>query len=309
MKRIVTMLSVLLLTVVMGTACGEETGGSEDDRLMVVATTGQIHDALRNIGGAAIELHGLLGPGIDPHLYVPTEGNVQLFSDADMIVYNGLNLEAQMVRVLGQMADRGAIVVALGEALPEERLLRQPAGTVDPHVWNDPALWSIGVNAILEALVDADPDNAALYRANAETYLAEVAAADAYVAEQVARIAPDKRILITAHDAFGYFANAYGMKVYGIQGISTESEASTADLQNLAEIIVTNQVPAVFVETSVSPRTIEALQAAVANQGFDVAIGGQLFSDALGEAGHPAETYIGMLRHNSQTIADALADS
>ena len=302
MKRITALWMVLLLPL-LAVACGGSPQETDDGRLMVVATTGQIADALRNIGGDAIELHGLLGPGIDPHLYVPTEGNVQLFSDADMIVYNGLNLEAQMVRILSQMGDRGVIVVSVGDALPQDRLLVQQAGAVDPHIWNDPLLWSIGVAAIRDALVAADPPNADLYRANAEVYLAEIAVTDAYVKEQIARIPEDRRILITAHDAFGYYARAFGLKVYGIQGISTETEASTANVQELADIIVASRLPAIFVETSVSPRTVEALQAAVVDQGFNVVIGGALFSDALGESGSAGDTYLGMLRTNAQPLA------
>lgn len=302
---IIFTLACLLLLI---TACGQSAGADAGNgKLNVVATTGQIYDALLNIGGDAIDLTGLLGPGVDPHLYVPTESNVALFSEADVIVYNGLHLEAQMVRIMEQMAERGKTVLAVGDSLPEDRLLDWATATYDPHVWNDPLLWSIGVEAMRDTLVRVDPDNAELYQQNAADYLAEIIETDAYVRAQIERIPSDKRVMITAHDAFGYFARAYGLEVRGLQGISTESEASTADVQALADYIVEKQVPAIFVETSVSPRTIESVQQAVESQGFDVAIGGQLFSDALGEEGHEAATYNGMLRYNALTVADALS--
>ncbi|MEM7031571.1 MAG: zinc ABC transporter substrate-binding protein [Chloroflexota bacterium] len=314
MKRIFLQLTLsLIITTLTLTGCANanasntanEAGSS--DKLSVVATTGQIHDALHNIAGDTVNLVGLLGPGIDPHLYVPTEGDVGTFSEADVIVYNGLHLEAQMVRVLEQMEQRGVVVLAVGDGLPEDQLLDWDTSAFDPHVWNDPMLWSLGIEAMRDVLVEADPDNADIYNQNTETYLTEIEETHAFVQEQISRIPAEKRLMITAHDAFGYFARAYGMEVAGLQGISTESEASTADVQNLATMIVERQVPAIFVETSVSPRNIEAVQAAVKAQGFEVVIGGSLFSDALDSPGEPASTYIGMLRHNAQTLADALS--
>ena len=297
-------------TFILLAACGGNSSAANNDgRLDVVATTGQIGDAVANIGGDAVELTTLLGPGIDPHLYIPTEGDVSAFSNADAIFYNGLNLEAQMTRVLDQLASRGKTVVAVGEALPENDLLEWTGGAyADPHVWNDPTRWSLGVEAIRDALIELDPENEAAYRTNADAYLEEIAQADAFAREQYARIPEGRRVLITAHDAFGYLGDTYGLEVLGLQGISTESEASTADVRALADLIVERQIPALFVETSVSPRTIESVQAAVRDQGFEVEIGGQLFSDALGETGSGAETYTGVLRANAQTIADALGE-
>ena len=287
----------------------ETEAAAPTDKLNVVATTGQIHDALINIAGDAINLTGLLGPGVDPHLYVPTESDVATFGEADVIFYNGLHLEAQMIRVLTQMATRGVTVVAVGEILPPERLLDwDSSAPYDPHVWNDPTLWSVAVEAMRDTLANADPDNARLYTGNTEKYLAEIAETHEYVKAQAERIPSNQRIMITAHDAFGYFARTYGFEVRGLQGISTESEAGTADVRELAGFIVERQVPAIFVETSVSPRNIEAVQAAVEAQGFKVRIGGTLYSDALGDPGSPAGTYTGMLRHNVDILAAALAD-
>lgn len=299
-----------LILVLLLAACSSNTQTAANGKLNVVATTGQIADAVANIAGEHVNLTGLLGPGVDPHLYVPTEGDVSTFSEANVIFYNGLHLEAQMTRMMEQMEQSGITVVPVGDRLPTDSLLgwTGSGGAYDPHIWNDPALWSMVVATIRDTLVTADPDHATDYEANAERYLAEIADTDTYVREQIDSIPPERRIMITAHDAFGYFARSYGLEVRGLQGISTESEASTADVQQLASYIVEKQVPAIFVETSVSPRTIESVQAAVRAQGFEVQIGGSLFSDALGEAGHEAETYTGMLRYNARTLAEALGN-
>lgn len=301
---------LLLFTIALITvACGSSSSTADNGKLNVVATTGQIADAISNIAGDSVNLTGLLGPGIDPHLYVPTEGDVSTFSEADLIVYNGLDLEAQMARVLEQMESRGVSILAVGEELPAEQLLNWDSQYPnDPHIWNDPLLWSLGVELIRDRLIELSPDNAELYTANTETYLATIADTHEFVLEQLATIPEDQRVLITAHDAFGYFGRQYGLEVIGLQGISTESEASTADIQDLVELIVTREIPAIFVETSVSPKTIEAVQAAALDRGFNVEIGGYLFSDALGEEGSGAETYVGMIRANAVTLATALGE-
>jgi manganese/zinc/iron transport system substrate-binding protein len=306
MKKQINILLLLSLVLIM--ACGGQAGAEGGNgRLQIAATTGQIADAARNVAGDAADVTALLGPGVDPHLYVPTEGDVTTFSEADVIFYNGLHLEAQMLRIMEQMAQNKP-VVAIGDTLPEDQLLSWQEDTPhDPHFWNDPALFKLGVEIIRDTLIEADPDQAETYRANAEKYLAEIDTADAYVREQIGRIPPEQRVMVTAHDAFGYFARTYGLEERALQGISTESEAGTQDVQALADFIVERQLPAIFVESSVPPDTIEAVQAAVRDQGFEVTIGGQLFSDALGEEGHEAATYIGMLRYNARTLADALA--
>jgi manganese/zinc/iron transport system substrate-binding protein len=304
-------LAILSLTLA---ACSQAEAGSitsdgGTSKLKVVATTGQLHDSVFNIAGDAVDLTGMLGPGVDPHLYVPTEGDVTTLDQAEVIFYNGLHLEAQMLRVMEQMGKSGKTVVGVGDLLPEDSLLgwTGSGGSHDPHIWNDPVLWSQVVETIRDTLIDVDPDNAELYRQNTATYLDEIAATDVFIKEQIARIPADKRMMVTAHDAFGYFARAYGLEVAGLQGISTESEAGTADVQNLAAMIAERQVPAIFVESSVPRRNIEAVQAAVEAQGFSVAIGGELFSDALGTPGTPEGTYLGMLRHNATTLAEALS--
>lgn len=304
------LISSILFTMLV--ACGASDSAITDadsaGKVRVVATTGQISDSLANIGGDAISLVGLFGPGVDPHLYVPTEGDVGTLAEAQVIFYNGVHLEAQMVRVMDEMEKRGITVVPIGDRMPTDQLLSWDTSYPhDPHIWNDLLLWKQGVEIMRDTLIEVDPDNAELYRKNTESYLAQIDETHQYIQEQIERIPPDKRVMITAHDAFGYFARAYGMEVRGLQGISTESEASTNDVQELATFIVERQIPAIFVESSVPPRTIEAVQAAVQAQGFEVKIGGTLFSDALGSPGTPEGTYIGMLRYNAKTLADALS--
>lgn len=278
-----------------------------NDKLLVVTTIGQIADAAKNIGGDWIDVVPLMGAGVDPHLYVASEGDVIALQEADVILYNGLFLEAQMNGILEQIAEY-KIAVPAAERIPAERLLASPIypDEHDPHVWFDVQLWMHVIEAVRDTLMAADPAHAADFATNAEAYLAQLEELDAYVREQAARIPEEQRILITAHDAFNYFGRAYGFDVLGLQGISTQSEASTADVQDLAQTIVERQVPAVFIESSVPVRNVEALQEAVQASGHDVSIGGQLFSDAMGSPGTPEGTYIGMVRYNIDTIVSAL---
>ncbi|MGQ9928090.1 MAG: metal ABC transporter solute-binding protein, Zn/Mn family [Chloroflexaceae bacterium] len=278
--------------------------------LNVVVTTGQIADAVANIAQDKVALTSLLGPGIDPHTYVPTESDVRSLQNADVIFYNGLMLEAQMTRILEQIGQRGnAQVVALGDQLDPLTLLSwdPEAGLpYDPHIWNDVRLWTRVIYTIRDTLIAMDPANAATYEANTTSYAAQLEALHIYTLEQVARIPQERRVLVTAHDAFNYYGRAYGLQVEAIQGISTASEASAADIQTLVNMIISREVPAIFVESTISPRTIEAVQAAVRARGHEVRVGGELFSDALGAAGTPAGTYLGMMRHNIDTIVAAL---
>lgn len=296
---------ILLALSLLLSACSTPTADS--GKLQVVTTIGQIGDAAMNIGGDLIDVQPLMGPGVDPHLYVASEGDVTTLQNADVILYNGLYLEAQMVGIMEQISEYKT-VVAVAESIPSEQLLASPIypDEHDPHVWFDVQLWSIVVEQVRDTLMEADPANAAAFEANAAAYLAELQELDAYVKEQAERLPAEQRILITAHDAFNYFGRAYGFEVMGLQGISTQSEASTSDVQDLATAIVERQVPAVFIESSVPVRTVEALQEAVRARGHEVAIGGQLFSDAMGSPNTPEGTYLGMVRHNIDTIVGAL---
>jgi manganese/zinc/iron transport system substrate-binding protein len=291
-------------------AAGNAAAGPLAGPLNVVVTTQQIADAVANIAQDKVALMSLLGPGIDPHTYVPTEGDIQTLQNADVIFYNGLMLEARMTRILEQIGQRGdARVVALGDQLDPLTLLNwEPEAGLpyDPHIWNDVRLWTRVTYTIRDTLMEMDPANAATYEANTTSYAAQLEALHTYTLEQVARIPQERRVLVTAHDAFNYYGRAYGLQVEAVQGISTESEASAADIQALVDIIISRRVPAIFVESTISPRTIEAVQAAVRARGQEVRIGGELFSDAMGAAGTPEGTYIGMMRHNIDTIVAAL---
>ena len=294
-------------------ACGgaaEASDGGGEEKLQIVTTTGQIGDIARHVGGEFVEVTALMGPGVDPHLYVASEGDVDRLVKADVILYNGLFLEAQMADVLRQIGERKP-AIPVAERIEPARLLpwANYADEYDPHVWFDVTLWMKAVEAVRDALADADADHAATYKANADAYLKELAELDAYVKQQAATVPPEQRVLVTAHDAFHYFGRAYGFDVKGLQGISTASEAGTADVRELADFIAEHKIPAIFVETSVPVRNVEALQAAVRDRGGDVVIGGQLYSDALGSPDGDAGTYVGMVRHNIDTIVKALRGS
>lgn len=305
-----------LVFILLLVACGgaqPEQPADADAPLNVLATTQQIADAVQHVAGDTVELTMLLGPGIDPHTYVATESDIRAFQNADVIFYNGHHLEAQLERVFDQLSgEDGKTVLALAEQIDETKLLgwEPEAGLPkDPHVWNDVRLWQEVIAIMRDTLSEVDPANAATYQANAASYGAELDDLHAYMLEQVENIPQEHRVLITAHDAFGYLGRTYGLSVEAVQGLSTETEASTADVQALAEIVAERGVPAIFIETTISPRTIEAVQQAVrAETGNEVAIGGELYSDAMGSPGTPEGTYIGMMRHNIDTIVRALGE-
>lgn len=301
------LLAVMIVAALLLAACGDDAAPAADGKLAVVATTGQIGDIVRNVGGDAVAVTTLMGPGVDPHLYVASEGDVAALQDADIIFYSGLFLEAQMDDVLRQIGERKPSV-AVAEVIDKAQLLpiHGMADEYDPHVWFDVALWAQTVAAVEATLAEAAPAQAAMFAANAARYRAELDELDRYVREQAATVPESKRVLVTAHDAFHYFGRAYGFDVRGLQGISTASEAGTADVRDLADFIAANQIPAIFVETSVPVRNIEALQAAVHDRGFDVQIGGQLYSDSLGDPAGPDGTFAGTVRHNIDTIVHAL---
>jgi len=276
-------------------------------RLGVVATVAQVGDIVARLGGDRVRVTTLLGEGVDPHTYRLTRADTNRLAQADMIVWIGLGLEAQFERTLTEFARRKP-VIAVGELLPRDRLLADPEyqGRFDPHVWNDPILFARGVEAVRDALIMRDPTGADLFRRNAAEMVADLQRLDAYTRQAVGTIPAERRVLVTAHDAFAYFGRAYGIEVHGIQGLSTESEAGVREVQRLVELIVTRRVPAVFVESSVADRNVRALIEGAAARGQEVRIGGELFSDALGAPGTYEGTLIGMLDHNVTTIVRAL---
>lgn len=275
--------------------------------LSVVATTGMIGDAARQLGGDLVEVKALMGPGVDPHSYRQTRSDIVSLARADVVLWHGLYLEAQMEDFFLELSEKGT-VTAVAEDLPRDVLLAHDDydDKVDPHVWMVPPLWTHVVEAVREALTAARPESAETFRANADAHLAELEELASYAAEILSTV-PDKgRVLVTAHDAFNYFGEAYGFEVLGIQGISTESEAGLKRVADLVDTLVERDIRAVFVESSVSDRNIRALIEGAAARGHDVAIGGELFSDAMGEPGTYLGTYVGMIDHNATTIAGAL---
>lgn len=279
--------------------------GQDDDRIRVATTVGMIADLVRNTGGDRVEVTALMGPGIDPHLYKPSARDIGTLSEADIVFYGGLHLEGRMVDTFEGIARSGKPTVAVSEAIPEDRLLAFD-GAHDPHVWFDVALWALALDEVIARMSETFPDDAATFQANGAAYRTQLDALDGYVREQAGRVPEAQRVLITAHDAFAYFGRAYGFEVRGLQGISTAAEAGAGDVQALIGFIVERQIGAIFVESSVSPATIEAVREGCRARGWEVAIGGQLFSDAMGEAGTPEGTYIGMVTHNIDTIVGAL---
>ena len=308
MKRII---ALLIAIVGIAGACGpaNRSGRAPEGAINTVATTSMIADLIRQIGGEHVHVTGLMGPGVDPHLYQASAGDVTRMAEADVIFYNGLHLEGKMTYVFEQMHLREIRTVALAEiSIDDDELIESPAfqGNYDPHVWFDVSLWMKVAQTLSDALSDIDPDNAATFEANLEAYLDELSRLDEYIREKAAGLPEIRRVLITSHDAFGYFGRAYGFEVYGLQGISTAAEAGTADVQALVNFVVERRIPALFVESSVSPKGIEAVREAVRSHGFNVEIGGTLYGDALGDPESQAGTYSGMIRHNIDTIISSL---
>jgi manganese/zinc/iron transport system substrate-binding protein len=278
-----------------------------DRPIRVVTTVGMITDIVRQVGGERVQVTGLMGPGVDPHLYKASEGDVLRLGTADVIFYGGLHLEAKLAEVLERLGER-VRTVAVTDGIDRSLLFRpaQFQGQYDPHVWFDVTMWMKAVEQVRDTLVGMDPASAALYRANASAYLAQLDDLHRYVKAQAQRIPPEQRVLVTAHDAFNYFGRAYVFEVRGLQGVSTAAEAGASDVRGLADFLAQRRIRAIFIESSVPVRNIEAVQAAVRSRGWNIAVGGELFSDAMGSAGTPEGTYIGMVRHNIDTIVRAL---
>ncbi len=298
------LLALGIAVVTAGCATGQA-GTAAGDRIPVVATTGMVADLARNIGGDRVAVTALMGPGVDPHLFKASEGDIARLQQARIIFYNGLHLEGRMGDILVKMA-REKPTVAVAERIPEERLLITEDGVEDPHIWFDVSLWMEAAAVVRDSLVQLDPEGASTYRQNAEAYLAELKGLDEWARAELATIPVGRRVLVTAHDAFGYFGRAYDIEVAGLQGISTATEYGLADLQQMIDLLVEREIKAVFIESSVPRSSIEALVEGAAARGHQVSIGGELFSDAMGPEGTPEGTYVGMIRHNVRAIVEAL---
>lgn len=296
--------AVLLLAL----ALAASTGAAPDDRPAVVSTIAQIGDVVHEIAGDRVDAVHLMGQGVDPHLYKPTRQDMAKLLRADLVLYNGLLLEGKMTGAFDRIRRSGKPVEAMAEVVPETRRLAEDGadGHPDPHVWMDVELWALVSASVRDELIAVDPDGRDDYEANAARYIERLEALDAWAIESMATIPEASRVLVTAHDAFGYLGARYGVDVVGIQGISTESEAGLRHIEAIVDLLVTQKIGAVFVESTVPDRNVKALIAGAKARGHEVVIGGELFSDAMGKPGTPEGTYVGMVVHNITTIVNAL---
>lgn len=285
--------------------CTAADEAADRSRPRVLATTTVVADLVRQVAGDRVAIDCLMGPGIDPHGYKATPRDADRLARAQLVVASGLHLEGKLGELLGKLAAR-ARVVAVADSLPRDRLLEVAPDLADPHVWFDPQLWSLCAPVVAEALAEIDPPGAAVYRERAVEYAARLARLDATLRDMIATIPPERRVLVTAHDAFRYFGRTFSVEVVGVQGTSTESEAGLADINRLVDLVVTRSIPAVFVETSVSDRNVQALQEGARARGRTVKLGGRLYSDSLGAPGSGAETLEAVLRANVATIVAGL---
>jgi len=294
-------------------ACGSKDSAGEaadtEGKIKVTTTIGMITDVVEQVGGEHVVVTGLMKAGVDPHLFKASEGDINKLDQADIIFYNGLHLEGKMIEILEKMARKKTTIAVSGNI--DHATLRTGAENgmdteYDPHIWFNVKHWMKAVESIRDTLVEEDPAHADDYKLNADHYLKRLQELDAEVAAKIGTIPEQSRVLVTAHDAFGYFGDAYGMKVMGLQGISTASEAGTKDVTDLRDYLIENKIKAVFIESSVPRKAIDAVIQGAAEKGHELIIGGELFSDAMGAEGTTEGTYIGMVRHNVDTIVNAL---
>ena len=302
MKKIV----FVLLTFISFSGCKD--AKPDNGNLNIVTTTTLITDLLNQIGGDKLNVQGLMGSGVDPHLYKASAGDVTKLSNADLIFYGGLHLEGKLVDVFEKMESQNITTIVVSDALDKNTLIGSEyfASNYDPHIWFDVHNWELITTFVVQKLSEADPENKVYFEENGKNYLEKLKVLDAEIKSIIETLPKEKRILVTAHDAFNYFGKAYGFEVVGLQGLSTATEAGVQDVQNLSNFIIEKNIKAIFVESSVPRRTIEALQAAVNSKNHHVEIGGTLYSDALGNAGTAEGTYIGMFKYNVNTIVNAL---
>ncbi len=301
--KTLSLLSIIILSV--GCSSSDDTQ-SDQSKINIVSTTTMLHDLVNVIGSDSVDSIGLMEVGIDPHLYKASAGDITKLENADVVLYNGYHLEGEMGEILSSLESQGKDVLCLENALDESKLLDDEDYEYDPHVWFDVSLWIDAACYVSESLQEIDPENKDIYESNLLDYLIELNELNEYIISRIEEVDEEQRVLITAHDAFNYFGNAYDFEVMGLQGISTDSEASTLDIINLSDFIVENEIKAIFVESSVSSRSIEALQEAVLSKGFEIEIGGELYSDSLGSSSDGHNTYIETVKSNIDTIVDAL---
>jgi manganese/zinc/iron transport system substrate-binding protein len=306
-RLILTLLFIGFTTII--SACGDkETASSNAEKKIKVTTTiGMITDVVKQVGGEHVEVTGLMKAGVDPHLYKASQGDIKKLDNADIIFYNGLHLEGKMVEIFENMAKKKT-AAAVSDKIDRSKLRSgaEMKTEYDPHIWFDVRHWVTATELVRDTLIEKDPIHADDYRSNTESYLKQLKELHDEVADKIKSIPNGSRVLVTAHDAFGYFGDAYGIKVMGLQGISTASEAGTKDVTDLRDYLVENKIKAVFIESSVPRKAIDAVIQGAKAKGHEMKIGGELFSDAMGEEGTTEGTYIGMVRHNVETIVGAL---
>ncbi|MFJ8064361.1 metal ABC transporter solute-binding protein, Zn/Mn family [Psychrobacillus sp. NPDC096426] len=299
----------LFITTILLVGCSNNTERSSDKegKPLVITTTGQIADAVKEIAGDLVEVKSLMGPGVDPHLYKATQGDLQTLEEGDIIFYNGLHLEGKMSDVFEKM-EKEKTVRGIGEAIPKDRILsnEENPDLADPHIWFGIEIWQIALEEITKTLIEELPDQKDTFVKNEQAYFQKLADLSDWTASRISEIPEKQRILITAHDAFHYFGNSVGLDVRGLQGISTDSEYGLKDIQNVVDFLVENNIKAVFVESSVSDKAMKAVIEGAKEKGHTIQIGGELYSDAMGAEGTEEGTYIGMYKHNVNTIVDSL---
>lgn len=313
-KKKVPTLAMTAFILVVGMMCTLQSGCSHpaqtasDGKLSIITTTTMLYDLTSVIGGEQVAVTALMGPGIDPHLYQASAGDVTKMQEADVVIYNGLHLEGKMGDIFESLSNQGRQIICVEDGIDQSMLLADEDNPeiYDPHIWFNVSIWKDAARHVAGRLGEIDPDHAEAYSANLVSYLTGLDELEQYIQDRVQELPENQRVLVTAHDAFRYFGNAYGFQVMGLQGISTDAEAGTADVSNLASFIAANQIKAIFVESSVPPKNIEALQAAVKAQGFEVEIGGELYSDSLGDESSGHDTYILTFKANIDTIINAL---
>ena len=304
LKRRLPCLAVALFTLFTLAACAPARNRTETG-LTVTVTTTMLLDLTQQIGGGCVNGQGLMGSGVDPHQYRASAADVIKMQQADVVIYSGLHLEGKMGDVLSSLEGCGKTVICAADGIDEE-LLIQNDGVYDPHIWFDVTLWQKAAEEIARGLSAADPANAEAYAKNLASYTGQLEELEQYIKERANELEVEQRVLITAHDAFGYFGRAYGFTVMGLQGVSTAAEAGTSDVSRLAAFIAEKRIHAVFVETSLPIKSIEALQEAVHSKGFETTLGGTLYSDSLGDEANGENTYINAFKHNIDVIVDGL---
>ena len=299
------------MTFLLG-ACNNESENNvktsnepHSDRIQIVTTISQIGEPIEVIGGDRVDVESLMGPGVDPHLYKATQGDINTLQDADIILYNGLHLEGNMGEVFANMSANKTIV-SLGESLDKEKFLMDEEGAIDPHIWFDVDLWKEALDVAVEELKQFSPEDADYFEENKQTYFSKLDELKKEAVEKISSIPEEQRVLVTAHDAFGYFGRMNDIEVIGLQGLSTEDEVGLSDIGSTVQLLIEKKVPAVFIESSINQSSIRAVIDGASKEGLEVTLGGELFSDAMGAKGTEEGTYLGMYHHNVNTIYKAL---